>query len=84
MAIMIQIKPVNYKSDLSCSLVAVKELEKSHILATTNNEIAPIIMVHMIALVHKGKMSANMTAQNIVKKSTPKCKGTVAARSLMN
>jgi predicted RNA methylase len=93
MANMIQINPVNYKSDLSYSFVAVlnnlniktyKELEKSHILATTNKVIDPMIMVHMIASVHKGKIRANMTAQNIVKNKTPKCKGTVAARSLIN
>ena len=50
-------------------------------LALSNKAIAPMIMVHIIALVHSGKISANIIEINIVKNKTAKCKGTVAARS---
>lgn len=84
---------MSYLVSLSSLVVAVllyliikkyNELEKNQILAANNKTIAPIIIVHIIACVHNGKTSANITTTNKTKNKTPKCNGTVAARSSTN
>ena len=60
------------------------ELAKNQILAANNKTIAPIIIVHIIYFVHSGKTSAKIITTNNTKNKTPKCNGTVAARSSIN